>query len=209
MADATGGRAFYNRNDISKLFETATQESARYYMLSYYLNRKQAQPGWHKLKVTVAQKGVTTRSRTGFSVPELGQEQAAKNEDERLALASPFEYTELPLVFRWREPVQENSKIQFEVTIPASANLVDTEHNVVDLDFLAVANGAIEEFSAKSMRNFHKQLSADDVRQVAANGITYVGDLQLKAGDYTVRVVVRDNLAGRLGSLTAPLKVQR
>lgn len=207
MADNTGGRAFYNRNDIPKLFKSAAQDSARYYMLSYYLDRKQTQPGWHKLKVTVKKNGVTTRSRTGFFLPTPGEEQAAKNKDERVALASPFEYTELPITFRWREPARNGGKIQFELTIPPSAGLVDGEHNVVDLDFLAVTNGDTKESSAKSMHNFHKQLSSEDAQQIAANGLTYIGDLQLKTGDYAVRVVVRDNLSGRLGSLTAPLKV--
>jgi len=87
--------------------------------------------------------------------------------------------------------------------------LVDAEHNVVDLDFLAVTNGATEESSAKSMRNFHKQLSSEDVQQIVANGLTYIGDLQIKNGDYAVHVVVRDNVSGRLGSLTAPVKAQR
>jgi VWFA-related protein len=208
MADATGGRAFYNRNDIPKLFASAAQDSARYYMLSYYLNRKQTQPGWHKLKIIVAKNGVTTRARTGFFAP-TPESDLAKSEDERVALASPFEYTELPISFRWREPARDGGKTQFELTIPPSAGLVDAEHNVVDLDFLAVANGDAEAVSAKSMRNFHKQLSGEDVQQIIANGLTYIGDLQLKTGDYAVRIVVRDNLSGRLGSLTAPLKVQR
>ncbi len=209
MADATGGRAFYNRNDIPKLFESAAKDSAHYYMLSYYLNRKQTQPGWHKLKVTVVKKGVTTRSRTGFFIPEQGQEQAEKNLDEGLALASPFEYTDLPITFRWRGTLTTTPKVEFELTVPPTAGLVDAEHNVVDLDFLAVTNGNANESAAKSMRNFHKQLSSEDVQQIAANGLTYIGDLQLKDGDYAIRVVVRDNLSGRMGSVTVPLKVER
>lgn len=38
-------------------------------------------------------------------------------------------------------------------------------------------------------------------------GISFQNTLELRPGQYTVRVVVRDNATGKVGSVTAPLTV--
>jgi len=45
------------------------------------------------------------------------------------------------------------------------------------------------------------------LQKIQQFGITYVSDVDLKPGQYTLRLVVRDNVSGRLGSVTAPLTV--
>jgi hypothetical protein len=42
---------------------------------------------------------------------------------------------------------------------------------------------------------------------VRANGVSFQNALQLNPGKYTVRFVVRDNVTGKVGSVTAPLTV--
>ena len=43
--------------------------------------------------------------------------------------------------------------------------------------------------------------------KIKAEGMIYKNALQLLPGTYQVRFVVRDNLSGRIGSVTAPLTV--
>jgi hypothetical protein len=45
------------------------------------------------------------------------------------------------------------------------------------------------------------------LQQVNNDGITYMGDLDLPPGDYSVRFVIRDDVSGRMGTVTAPVKV--
>ncbi len=208
MAEATGGRAFYNRNDIPKLFQNAVEDSSAYYMLSYYLDPKQTQPGWHKLKVSVGEKGLTVRARSGLFIGTSASSAAQRDADEQTALVSPFEYTALPISFQWKPAANGNGKMQFEVTIPPDAGLIDSEHPALDVDVLAVATGGNAEVAGRYSRNVRTTLSPASVQRIEANGITYLGDLEVKPGEYAVRLVVRDNLTGRLGSVTAPLKVQ-
>ncbi len=210
FAQATGGLALYNRNDIEKMLETVAADSAKYYMLSYYLRHRT--PGWHKLKVSVNRSGVTTRARSGFYVTRLEPEaQAVRQAEENTAVLSPLEYTALPLTLRWTTttPAEVKRKVRFEVSIPPTAGLVDeAEHNVLDLDFIAVATAASGETAGRSAHHLHSTLEPAAVQQIEANGMTYVSDLEVTPGEYAVRVVVRDNFTGRLGSVTAPLRVQ-
>jgi VWFA-related protein len=211
FANLTGGRAYYNRNDIPRVLDDAADDSSRYYMLSYYLDRSHAKPGWHKLKVSVHHEGVTVHARNGFFVPKPSEEASAsaKQQDESTALASPFEYTALPVNLKWMDTTARGDKrhVRFEVYIPASSELVGTDRNTLDLDVIATALGGNREVAGQSSKSIKSQLKPQAQEQVQKFGVTYVSDLDLKPGEYAVRLVVRDNLTGRLGSITAPLRV--
>jgi VWFA-related protein len=77
LADTTGGRAFYNTNDVGTAFEAAAKDSSAYYLLGYYLKRAETKPGWHKLEVKVDHEKVEVRAREGFFVRE-GEVEAAE-----------------------------------------------------------------------------------------------------------------------------------
>ncbi len=211
FANLTGGRAYYNRNDIPRVLDDAATDASRYYMLTYALDRKNAKPGWHKLKVTVHRDGVTARARNGFFVSKPGQEESAsaKQTDERTALTSPFDYTALPVTLRWGDIAAkgDKKKVGFQLYVPSSAGLVSSDQPTLDLDFLAAALTMQGEMAGSSSRALKTTLKQDGLQKIAQFGLTYVSDVEVKPGDYTVRVVVRDNQTGRIGSVTAPLKV--
>ena len=47
----------------------------------------------------------------------------------------------------------------------------------------------------------------DTRASLKSDGFTYGNSLELLPGEDTVRFVVRDNLSGKVGSISAPLKV--
>ena len=57
FASMTGGRAYYNSNDLVKGFRNAVSDSSEYYMLGYYLDRS-------KTKVRLAQTGGESEARS-------------------------------------------------------------------------------------------------------------------------------------------------
>src|SRR5207237_1490041 len=66
FAQATGGRAFYNTNDLNTAFRKAADDNATYYLLGYYLDRTGKKTGWHKISVKVHHEGAQIRARSGF-----------------------------------------------------------------------------------------------------------------------------------------------
>jgi len=76
------------------------------------------------------------------------------------------------------------------------------------LDFTALAeepDGTLVESGFSPSLECH--IKPEGVTALNAKGLSFPGSLDLPSGEYSVRFVIRDNLAGQLGSTTASLKV--
>jgi hypothetical protein len=210
FAEMTGGRAFYNSNDLAAGFREGVEDSSSYCVLGYYLSAQDVKPGWRKLHVLVQHSEWEVRSRSGFfagyATFNPGPIQKA---DETFAMISPFDSTGVPLLLRWNLPTDKNSherNVKFAVIVPAASVIEESDVNRFDIDFLwqATKGDALVTKDAHSVKG---ALNAENLAKIKREGVFYKNALKLKPGSYQVRVVVRDNLSGRIGSLTAPLAV--
>ncbi len=212
FASMTGGRAFYNRNDLTGSFREASGDSSAYYELSYYLDKSNTKAGWRKLNVKVRREDVRVRARSGFFVtPTTINPAYSKEMDLANALQSPMDYTALPLTVRWLEDKGKpgkKRKISFEIVLPAkTATIDDADGNRLSLEFAAVARNGAGETAANFSQTVQSRLNPQALEQIRDSGVTYSNALEFAPGEYVVRFVVRDNVSGRTGSVLAPLKV--
>ncbi len=209
FAAMTGGKAYYNSNDLTTGFKRAAEDSSSYYLLGYYLDTHNTKPGWRKLQVKVEHRDVEVRARSGFLVtnatmnPELTQQA-----DLGVALASPFDSTGIPLSVQWRgtSPDGDKKKVAFALHLPATGVTIEGERNTFNVDFIgqAVKDGAPPTNVGGTAKG---ALTAEALTKIKSDGIFYANSFDLPPGDYQVKFVVRDNLSGRIGSVTAPLTV--
>jgi len=215
FAASTGGRPYFNSNDLVKGFHEAANDSAQYYMLGYYLDRSNTKSGWRKLAVKVKRQHVEVRARTGFFVTNTTMNpDASRDSDLAAALKSPLDYTALSLDARW-EPVAASQQagkksVRYVVNVIPDAGLIDAaDNNHLVVDFIAVARTATGQQVDKPMgKKIDVHASAEQSTAIKTKGISYRGALDLAPGEYSVRIVVRDGLSGRIGSVGAPLKVE-
>lgn len=215
IADATGGRVFINRNDAETAIEEAENDSASYYVLGFYLDRAHAKEGWHALQVKVRRSGVKVRARTGFLVEKLdrkGDPKSAQDAEMAVAARSPVDYTGLPLAVKWTMaspgagPGRQNG---FEIDVGPGALTIDQEErNHLNFDISARARPTNEKDKPLPFaRQVDGHLTSDGLRKAQQEGMAFTQPWALQPGDYLVRFVVRDNLSGRIGSVSAPLRV--
>jgi len=214
IASATGGKAYYNSNDLTEGFREAAKDSSAYYLLSYYLDHDAAaKPGWHKLHVKVNhQKNV--RARSGFFVTAASADPSAQRKAEIVAaLNSPLDYTEVPLTLSWVKfiPTKDPGKqiIEYQVLIPRNGTTVDlSDNNHVFLQFVSIARTADgKAATTPQMQVVDTHLKPQGFEQLNTKAFRYNDYIELPNGEYTVRFVVRDNLSGRMGSVAAPVKL--
>jgi VWFA-related protein len=215
FASTTGGRAYFNSNDLARGFREAVNDSSQYYIVGYYLDHSKAQPGWRKLAVKVKLGHTEVRSRSGFFVtsPTVDPEKT-REDDISSALSSPLDYSSLALVARWGriEPAKEPDKryVVYKVHLSPDARIInEADNNHIDLEIVALAlapNGKRAGQPVGQKVDMH--LTARKAAAIEQDGLQFTNVLDLAPGTYTVRFVVRDSLTGRTGSVGAPLKVE-
>lgn len=209
FAKMTGGKAFYNRNDIDRSLDAASKDAAGYYMLGYYDNSPaSAKSGWKKIKVKAKPDGLKIRARSGyFSLPDSAVD---KETEMRRAALSNVQYTGLPITARILsiDQVGAKKRVKVGITVDSSAITIDeAANNRVAIDFMGIARTAKGEPSWTFTQPFQGNLKTDDVARFRATPMQYGNFFELNPGEYSLRVIVRDSLSGRIGTVIAPVKV--
>lgn len=213
VAEATGGRAFYNGNDLQSSFNKAIEDSTSYYMLGYYLDRKDKKPGWHKLQVKLRHSAGQVRARTGFFLTDLSRvEEKDEKAEMQLALASPVDAMAIPIAGKWlpATAAEETGKKKavFVLTLPANfADVDESDQNHLLLDIAARAHTPTGQTAGEMAQNINAHLKPESLAQIRNSGLDYKGALTLSPGEYIVRFVVRDRLSGRIGSAASIIQI--
>jgi VWFA-related protein len=212
FADMTGGKAFYNTNDIAGSFKRAADDGSSYYMLSYYLDTHNNKPGWRKLHVKVDKKDAEVRSRDGFFVTNSTMNpMLSRDIDMSNALHSPIEGTGVPMTVEWVTVATDGDKKKavFMAHMPAGGLSFDPAgRDQLNFDFAAMAYDKTGKEAGQAAQRFTKPVPEAQLASVRSNGVGFQNALILSPGTYTVRFVVRDNVTGKVGSVTAPITVE-
>jgi VWFA-related protein len=232
FAAETGGKAFYNNNDLVVGFKKAVEDSRSSYLLGYYLEQD-ATPGWHKLNVNVRRSGVHIRARAGYLVSKPNRVEAQARvkvagtkqidpeqaNEVNLAMKSPMNYTGVPITVKWLDPIAvkvpagssangTKRAVPFQIILPPDAVTLDFEGNKLSLNIVGLARASNGEDAADFVKRLEGNLKPDVAKRLTQAGVKFDSMMNLAPGYYNVRFVVRDNISGRLGSVTAPLVVK-
>ncbi len=227
FAGMTGGKAFYNNNDLVAGFREAEIDSRSSYLLGYYIN-KDEKPGWHKIHVEMTRPGMHVRARSGYLMARHDSAQpdskdAKKDLDVQLAMSSPINFTGVPITVKWlnippdskgtnqapADQKQGKKTISFQIILPAhTATIDEADSNHVSLNFVAVARNQAAEDSADFVKKLDAQLKPEIAKRILEGGLKFDSTMQVPPGNYNIRFVVRDNLSGKVGSVTAPITVK-
>ena len=155
------------------------------------------------------------RARSGFFVTNATVDaETSRNNDISSALQSPLDFTSVALQVHWNKTEAGKDAGMKHVTYsmlvaPTSDVINEGDNNHVVLDFVALAitpDGKTAGPPAGQKVDIH--LAPERVALIREKGVLYNGAMDLPPGDYVVRFVVRDDLSGRTGSVSGPLKVE-
>ncbi len=190
FAETTGGRAFYNRNDLSAEFKRAADDSSSYDLLGYYLDTHNSKAGWRKLKVKVLQRDTEVRARDGFLLTSATMNpDTTRDSDLKIALNSPFDATSIPLTLRWKTTAAtdaqkdaDKKEIAFTLHIPGKDLAGAGSENEIDVDVVAVARigSLIADHVSKSLKG---AVPPEKFAKLKSESVDYSGDLHLAPGN--------------------------
>jgi len=214
FADMTGGKAFYNTNDLAGSFKRAADDSSSYYLVGYYLDTKNNHAGWRQLKVEVGKKDVEIRARKGFFVTRATVDpDSTRDYDLHTALTSPIDGTGVPVTLKWTGITGEGDKKKagYQIQIPPNAVTIEGgDQSKLNFDIaIAAYNNKSKDDKPVVMQGqtIDTAITPQQLASVRSSGITINKNFEVGPGQYSVRLVIRDSATGKIGTVTAPLTV--
>lgn len=218
LAEKTGGQAFYGHNDLEDMIRDSINDGATYYTLGYYPDNKDWNGNFRKIHVKIARSGVKLSyrigylalDRTAFAKANPAKQDAeldqALNPDWPVATALTFQAQVLP------PSAQTQNKVVVRYHIdPRNLNF---EPDSDGLQHVAVLC-AVRAFSVKDptkivgaqANKMEGPLRQEAYSKIVSGFFPCQEQLELPPGDYLLRLGVRDNSTGLIGSATAQVSV--
>lgn len=210
-ASETGGRAFYNTNDLSGAMRTALDDSEPIYTLGYYPSHGQWNGEYRPIRVRVKRQGLDVRYRRGyFALAELPLETVTDRKQLlKEAAARPLDATEVGVTVRVTPfKALPGTRLRIEVSLDPRDL---TFHRVNgrrtgSFDILAGQYSKRGRSVGGTTETVGEDLKDETYQQMMQKGLTITLYGDLVRGAQELRVVVRDSQSGSLGSVRVPLR---
>jgi len=104
------------------------------------------------------------------------------------------------------------TKLPVKFRVPANSFTVEEAKDgqrKINLDFFTAVFSKEGKLLKAPRMTVNTTLQADQYAQVQQKGLIVPMELELAPGDYDLRLAVRDNRTGYLGSLTAPVSIAK
>lgn len=209
LADRTGGRAFYNTNDIEGAIQRAIGDGQYTYTIAFYPTHGKWDGKFHELKVKIADKGYTLRYRKGyFAVPEPKNGEEENKQNLEAALASPVEWTNLDVQVALKQYQTDSRALVLQVALNAHelqfTPKADRQEALVYAIFGQLGEGNKSISSEKE--TFNMNLKPETYQKLLQDGLKFSGQIVLAPETTRLRVIVEDGKTGTIGTLTIPIK---
>jgi len=215
IAEQTGGRAFYNTNNLEAAIRHSVEDGSTYYTLGYYPDNKEWNGKFRHISVSANRPGVKLHYRLGYysvepmAYSKLDPKQQAQDFGQALSPNSPLATA---LTFRASvDPPSEKNNNKITVNYMIEPQALSFELKDDGLQYGSV-DCAVQVFQNGKSVYLHgntttAKLKQDDYKQILARFFPCRQQLDLPPGDYLVRLGVRDNRTGLIGTANAAVTV--
>lgn len=218
IADKTGGKAYYNRNGLDRALLGDMEDGSTYYTLGYYPENKNWDGRFRKIQVSSERHDVKLRYRLGYFATDRAafdkRHPEQKDRDFSVALdpnspvatALQFEAIVLP------PSAQTQNKVVMRYIIDPHKILFETgadglHHAEVDCAARVYPRKDVEHPVTTEASRMEAAVKQDVFEKINRSWFPCQLSVELPPGNYYVRLAVRDNLTGILGSVNAQVTV--
>jgi VWFA-related protein len=215
LAEKTGGRAFYNVNNLESAVRKSMEDGSTYYTLGYYPTNKDWNGKFRRITVKTSRPGVKLHYRQGYFAVE--QQSYAK-------LDASQRSSDLARALSLDFPTSTALRFQAAVVPPAAGSKKVTVNYAVDPSQLTFELGSdgLQHASVDCAVIVYSQqgetlqtlsntmvaaLKPDEYNRVMQRSFPCRQSFEIAPGEYLLRLGVRDARTGSVGTLNAPLTV--
>lgn len=208
LAERTGGRAFYNRNDIWGAIRDALDDCRVTYELGYYPQGIEWNGKFREIKVEVRIPGAHVRSRKGyFALPEPKLTPQLRQAIIALSAKSPLEPTGIEV----KVHVQKLGGAERTLRTITAIDLHDFGmeqregrwYGTVDTVILQMDNKG--EIINALDQTYQLHFEPATYQKYLSEGVTSTKDVVILPNAIELRAILRDGTTGTIGGLNIPL----
>ncbi|HLJ86588.1 MAG TPA: VWA domain-containing protein [Candidatus Angelobacter sp.] len=216
LANQTGGRAFYNRNDIDHAIALSFEDGSTYYSFGYYPANKNWDGKFRKIEIRMLAKDLRVRHRPGYFAKDAPLNARAGTEEEMrsefhgaMELESPISTT-LPFGVQVNLPTvaQPDVVVNFGVDPHAvSFDLQADQLRHAKVDFVVLAYDGNGKVVADKVTTLTASLKPGTYDAIMHSSLRAEQHMNLAPGKYRLRIGVRDQRSNFIGTVLANLEV--
>ena len=207
LASRTGGRAYYNTNDLKNAIRDAIGDSQITYTIGYYPASETFDGKFHKLDVKLEDRtGLNIRYRKGyFDQPDKPQDDKIRRTELRDAVFSPLDSSALGLVVGLK-PLDNKLNVIVKVDQRGMSLQPNNDRWVGRLDMLFIQKDEAGHQYGGTDDRIDLNLGKANYDKIIKEGLIYTKPITVDPKANQLRVIVRDSASGNLGSITIPYK---
>jgi len=213
IAEDTGGKAFFDSNDLGLVFEQVHKDVGSYYVLGYYSSNPRRDGRYRQIKVTVNVPGVAIHHRPGYFAEKefarFTKEDREKQLSEAMTTERPFSDILFALEADYFRVADKRTFVPVALKMPGSEIpfFNNGEKKLAEFDFVAEVRGQKQELASFAKDTIRVRLAEQTYKQVASGNIQYDTGFYLRPGSYRLKFLVRENQTGKMGSFEQPLVI--
>jgi VWFA-related protein len=207
LAADTGGKAFFDNNDLTAGIVRAQHSISDYYLIGYYTTNTTQNGRFRRIKITVPEKfNASLDYRQGYYAnKEFGKFNGAEKErqlEDALLLGDPITELTVAMEVNYFQLNRAEYFVPVTVKIPgrelALAKRFGSEHTVID--FVCEIKDEMGITVSNLRDNVDVKLSDASAAELARRPIEYSTGFTLLPGRYNIKFLARDDDTGRIGT---------
>ncbi len=214
LAADTGGKAFFDSNDLTLGIEKVQEELRSYYILGYYTTNGAEDGKYRRITVKLTN-GMTARleHRPGYYASKVWGKMNGQDKEQQLkeALSAGDPLTDLPIALQidYFRVGPTAYFVPVSVKVPASvvAMAAKGSANLTQLDFI----GQIQDETKTAVGNVRDyikiKLDEENSSKISRKSFQYDAGFTLEPGRYHMKFLVRENVSGRMGTFDTKFTV--
>jgi VWFA-related protein len=209
LAGDTGGRAFTDTNDFSEAFTRVQRDMSAYYLLGYSSTNSMRDGRFRRVQVRVKRDGLRVEARAGYYAARDFQHTSRGDRETLLQeqLFAAVSATDLPVLVTggFFRLAPDRYYVPISVAVPGSALPAPTGKDKASLDVL----GMVRDEQGRPVGRIRQTMDLATGAGATLEGkqVLYESGVTLPPGRFAVKVVVRENASGLMGSFEAPVIV--
>jgi VWFA-related protein len=218
LAADTGGKALLDNNDLSVGIQQAQKDISSYYILGYRTTNDKLDGHFRTIKITIKNPTLQARIskfdyRRGYFAGKDFKQFTGTDKERQLAeallMGDPITDIDITMEVDYFRLARDRYFVPFAAKIPGS-ELELARHGGAEsttMDFITVVKDSAGKQVANVRDIIDFKLKGETAAQLAKRPISYDSGFTLAPGNYSLRLLARENTTGKIGTFDYKLTI--